>query len=354
MFELAFTSKFRGLRSAEKRTVLLGLWPRSATDSHVLDESHDNYLDFFRSEVAQVQHHRAAFAAQDLNSIFTIVEKLRENHDKPCREIVHILSTHFLNFDSAAIRRSLELSTRLWLMLNTRSSEISFGPIFAGAVAIEWDLDCSLDALVQKQFARRTHGHVSKEYSNIDPEFSAAYLINTCGLKLEWTDDISEHLDFDSRRTILRVYRHKICVVHHLNNGQGCPLPEDLLGEILDTLNLLFPFGDGDTRQLLRREGQASMYSLGSCNRSRQLNLAQYQYFGEALEHLMESFDKAPRTWRQLAFDRRNKLEWSAFWVTIMVAFLTVVSIPCNIIQATYSVKAYHAAVVQGSIAASK
>jgi hypothetical protein len=62
----------------------------------------------------------------------------------------------------------------------------------------------------------------------------------------------------------------------------------------------------------------------------------------------MHAFDKTPRTWKQLAFDRRNKLEWAAFWVTVMVGTLTIISIPCNIIQATYSVKAYRLALAQG------
>jgi hypothetical protein len=93
------------------------------------------------------------------------------------------------------------------------------------------------------------------------------------------------------------------------------------------------------------------MYTLGSCNRKRNFNLARYDYLGKDLELLMEYLDKTPRTWRQLALDRRNKLEWSAFLVTIMVGFLTLVSIPCNIIQATYSVKAYHATLAQGKLA---
>jgi hypothetical protein len=211
-----------------------------------------------------------------------------------------------------------------------------------------------LDTLINNQFAKRALGLVSKTQRNIEPRFTAAYFVNTSGMSIQWTDDISSHLSFDLERNVLTIYRHKICLVNHLDNLQDCPIARELLVEMLDTLNLLFPFGDLATKQLLLKQGQKSMYSLGSCNRGRDLDLAHYQYFGEALEYLIESFNTAPRTWRQLALDRRNKLEWSAFWMTVMVAVLTVVSIPCNIIQATYSIKAYRVALAQGGDATAR
>ena len=64
-------------------------------------------------------------------------------------------------------------------------------------------------------------------------------------------DSISDHLQFDSRRQTLTVYRHKICLSNHLDSIDRCPIPKGVLGEILDTLNLLFPFGDLATKQLL-------------------------------------------------------------------------------------------------------
>lgn len=296
-----------------------------------------------------MRHNRALFAAQDLDGMFDIIQTLRDGHNKTCGEIVRELSPHFMNLEPGAIRRSLELSTRLWLSLNTHSSDVAVGPIFAGEVALEWEENMSLDAIVQKHFAKGVRAHAPKGFAKIEPAFTAAYLVNACGMKLQWTDNIAGHLKFDLERVELSVYRHKICLVNHLEHQQGCPFPEDLLIELLDTMNLLFPFGDVATKQLLLKEGQKSMYTLGSCSRSRNLDLSHYKYFGEELLHLIESFDKTPRTWKQLALDRRNKLEWSAFWITVMIAFLTLVSIPCNIIQATYSVKAYHVALAQGN-----
>jgi hypothetical protein len=148
---------------------------------------------------------------------------------------------------------------------------------------------------------------------------TAAYLASTCGLKLRWTDRLSDHLRFDSTCQTLAVYRHKICLVNHIESNGDCPIPERVLNEMLDTLNLLFPFGDLATKQLLIKEHQQPLYQLGSCGRTRKLDLANYEYFWEELEYLINSFDKPPKTWRQLATDRRNKMEWAVFWATVMV-----------------------------------
>lgn len=332
----------------EKRLALLRqFWSTSAVDQNCLDDFDGNYLEFVSNEIKQIQHHRTHFAAQDMDTIFNIIDTLRNNLHLPCGEILRLLSSQYINFDPVATRRSLELSARLWLTINIRSSHISLGPTFAGDVPIEWDPHMSLDALIQAHLIKATYRQASKGIDTIDVDFTAAYLVNTCGMKLKWTDDMSQHLFLDLKRTVLTVYRHKVCLIGHLAEPQGCPFPEEFLEEIIDTFNILFPFGDRDTGELLKREGQRSIYTLGSCSRRRNLELMRYQYFGASLERLIEAFEKAPRTWKQLALDRTNKLEWSAFWVTAMVAILTVISIPCNIIQATYSVKAYRLAQTQ-------
>jgi hypothetical protein len=352
IFEGALGPKWKSLPSQSKCDLLRVFWPNTQFSPRKLDEaSYDDFLDFVANELEQVRHHQVLFAAQDFDETSAIIQALRRSHHRTCSEIIHSLSPQFPDSEVVKMRRSLELSTRLWLTLNTHSSDIAVGPIFANDVSLEWNEDTSLDTLLQAHFVKSGRTQSSSEYAKIDPAFTAAYLINTCGMRLQWTDNIAAHLNFDLKRVALTVYRHKICLVNHLDNLQSCPIPKDILNEMLDTMNLLFPFGDVATKQLLLKEGQKSMYSLGSCGRSRVLDAAHYQYFGEELEHLIGYFDKTPRTWKQLAFDRRNKLEWSAFWVTVMVGILTLVSIPCNIIQATYSVKAYQATIAQANTA---
>jgi hypothetical protein len=162
-------------------------------------------------------------------------------------------------------------------------------------------------------------------------------------MRLQWIDSITDHLRFDSQRHILTIYRYRICLSSHLTSPASCSIPEAVLIEVLDTLNLLFPFADPATKQLLIKERRLPLYQLGLCGRDRNLNLSGYEFFREESLHLIDSFYQLLKTWKQLAMDRRNKLEWSAFWITVMVAFLTLVSAPCSIIQAVYTVRSYHA-----------
>jgi hypothetical protein len=281
----------------------------------------------------KVRYHGDLFTAQNFDAIFSIIGTLRDS-----------ISERYDN----VVRRSVELTLRIWLTINAHTADIFVGPISAGDAPIDWPDDVSLEQLLRGCFGRRVQIPLQKGTTTLDPAFTATYLVNTCGVRLHWTDDILTHLSFDLKRLVLAVYRHKACLLSHLDSPWGCPISKEILEETLDTMDLLFPPWDLATKHLLMKEGQQSLYTLGCRRGNRVLDVAHYQYFGEALEHLMESFDKAPQTWRQLALDCRNKLEWSAFWITVMVAILTVVSIPCNIIQATYSVKAYRVALAQG------
>ena len=348
-FDKAFIKELRSLDIQQRHELVSKLWPLPDGGTGVFDEfAVKACLDYVADELERVRPYRRLFAAQDFDGTISIIQRLRTEPSRSYGDIVHDLSSQFLNMTPEAIRRSLELSVRLWLTFNTHSADIAVGSISAEESPTDWAQDVSLDKLLHDRFARQTQSHSQQSQPSFDPGLTAAYLVNTCGLTLHWTNDIGSHLDFDLKRLVLTVYRHKACLISHLESPHGCPIPSGVLRETLNTIDMLFPFGDEATRRLLVKEGQSSLYTLGIHEAHPSLELSYYKYFGVELGRLMEAFDKTPRTWRQLALDRRNKLQWSAFWVTVMVAVLTVVSIPCNIIQATYSVKAYHATLAQG------
>jgi hypothetical protein len=349
-FDETVIQKLRALKGKQRHDLVTKIWPEGNAGRGAFDDfACKAIMEHIVRELSQVRHDRSAFAAQNFDAMLAIIQILRERPSEPYRHIVRDLLVQFPNSNSAAVRRSIELTLRVWLTINTHTFDIFVGPISAGDKPVEWPEEESLDRLLQKRFEKRVLSPQQKGYTVFDPTFTATYLVGTCGVRLQWTDDILNHLNFDVCRLTLHVYRHKACVLGHLDGPKNCPLRKDVLEEVLDTMDLLFPPWDLSTKQLLLKEGQQSLYTLGCRRSNRDLHAGHYQYFGEALEHLFETFDKAPRTWRQLAFDRRNKLEWSAFWVTVMVAILTVVSIPCNIIQATYSVKAYQVTLAQGN-----
>jgi hypothetical protein len=349
-FDKAFVQDLRELKSPDIRSFVRKFWALSNIDADRFDEfASTAFLKYVADELERVRHHRSLFAVQDFNGTFAIVQNIAANPSRPYRDVLADLSTQYLNVTPEAIRRSIELSFRLWLTLNTSSTDVRVGAETTESSPIDWDLDISLEQLLKNQIVSPSMTPRQEDPSRFDAGFTVAYLVNTCGMRLQWSDDIASHLNFDQRRLVLTVYRHKACLISHLESSQYCPIPKEVLEELLKTLELLFPFGDDATKRLLSREGQQSLYTLGTYGTDDDLDLSHYKYFGAKLGRLMLSFDGTSRTWKQLAFDRRNKLEWSAFWVTVMVALLTVISIPCNIIQATYSVKAYHATLAQGA-----
>ncbi|KAF2176937.1 hypothetical protein K469DRAFT_733156 [Zopfia rhizophila CBS 207.26] len=321
---MAFGSDISSLSKTQKRELVNLLWPKS-----------------------HLRQHQHQLGSETVDATIAHVQFLRSHLSQPLSRIIADVSKGFLNIDKDSIQQLLELSVRIWLTINVNSPSIVIGPTMAHEMPLRWPQSISLASLIGNQFTKDNAGMRSTKRTRLDRSFTASYLVNVCGMTLRWTDTLTDHLRSNASKETLIVYKHKICLVNHLEAATECPIPKDVLEEALDSLNLLFPFGDASTKKLLAGEGLHEFYRLGNCGRERQLDVSRYEYWGNELDDLVELFRSPPRTWKQLATDRRNKLEWAAFWITVMVAVLTLVSIPCNIIQATYSVKAYHATLAQ-------
>ncbi|KAF2728231.1 hypothetical protein EJ04DRAFT_412869, partial [Polyplosphaeria fusca] len=324
------------------------IWPDSQLSLARFDER--TYADLFRylkySE-SQLRQYRQRFACETLESTVEIGGLLKHKVAEPLSAVLQNLSSQYLGGDPKALQRSIELSIRLWLTINVKSPSVAVGPTFPFEDPLEWTPPMSLASLIETRFGKSDFSGDSKVRVRLEGSFTAAYLVNICGMQIQWTDYLSDHLRHDASGRNLVVYRHKICLVNHLKSGDACPIPRDILTEALDTLNLLFPFGDAPTKQLLLKENQLPFYQLGGCGRARDLELSSYEYWREEVDGLLKSFRSPPKSWKQLATDRRDLKEYATFWIAVMVAVLTIVSIPCNIIQATYSVKAYRVSLAQ-------
>lgn len=302
------------------------------------------FFEHLRNEIAKVQFHQQLFSFCTFNNLISMVGVLRNLSSHPLEEVVRELQRSFSGVGEESIRRSLEFCVRLQFTLNVNTRAIAVGTIFRREQALDWNTEDSFSDLLKQTFVPNT---AARRASKIDGGFDMEHLVNRCGLQIEWTNYLTDHLRLDINKRVLLVYKHKVYLSNGLKEGTPGLLPVAVLGEALDTLNLLFPFGDPSTQQFLAQYNENTFSTLGSCGRERILDLSHFKYWRHELEALLDIYNSPPRTWKQLALDRRNKLEWSAFWVTMMVAFLTLVSIPCSIIQAVYSVKAYHLALTQ-------
>jgi hypothetical protein len=349
IFTYAFSIELAKASDTHKTELVRKLWPTSPnfrTDEAAMSKP---FMRHLVDEISNTRHKHNVFAACTLGAIAHIVEDIQAMQSRPLEEIIQHLKGEYLNFDDAAIQRSLEMCVRLSLTVNVNSRKVAVGGTFHRERALEWTRSSSLKTVVEDVFVKRAMSHTSKMGTKVDGAFTADYFVNSCGMELMWTNYLTDHLRLDPDRRVLLVYRHKAFLSNQIQHRTDGPIPEDVSREALDTLNLLFPFGNLATKRLLATHGEQGFHDLGTCGRDRVFDLSEFKYWRKELEVLAEIYHSPPRTWRQLAFDRRHRLELSAFCITAMVALLTLISIPCTIIQAVYSVKAYHTTVVQNN-----
>lgn len=344
LFAATFPTRLRQLRLDERTELVKRCWPTADLASLWHDDA--TFFDHLENEVDRIKHQQERFAVDTLEGVIVIIDLMKRATPRQLSELVQALKYTYPDSDEKAIQRSLELCIRLWLTLNINSPSLAVGSTSRLEIPMTWRCDLSIKDLVQSRW-NDPRGRKSTSETQIDDAFTAAYLVNVCGMSLQWTEYLSDHLTIDPQRKVLTLYKYKVYLRNRIMAKDEHPLPGDLVEEALDTLNLLLPFPDPATKKLLARHGQLGLYQYGTLARGRKLDLGAYRFWREELETLAETFSRPPQTWKQLATDRRNLMDWAAFWVTAMVAVMTLVSVPCNLIQATYSVRAYNVAVAE-------
>jgi len=252
-FTREISGDLQNLSDQQKLELLRKFWPNSGLSiKDGCEESFDTYFQYVGQQLSSLHAHPAKFAAQDFEETTNLIQILMDNRSKNRKQVVDVVKKSFLNVEDVAVIRSAELTLRLWLTMNIHSPTTAVGPIQAGDTALEWFDGESLDDLVKRQFKESALPlSTSKAESRIDSALTAAYLFSVCGVTIDWTDNLVDHLRLDRKRRVLTIYRHKICLLNHAKSLLPPIIPRPILEEAIDTLNLLFPFGDGQTRALL-------------------------------------------------------------------------------------------------------
>jgi hypothetical protein len=262
-FGKTFVTELRKLQSEEKKVLVRKLWalPKSKC-GHLDGFACSTFVDYVADELERVGRHGRLFTVQDFRGTFAMIEELSANASRTYNDILAELSRRYPNDHPDAVRRSIELTVRLWLTLDIHSDSVRVGAE-SDRTPINWDLSQSLDDLLRDQPRGRTTTQRYGASARFDRRLTAAYLVKTCGISFQWSDCIATHLDFDLDRLILTIYRHKATLISHLVSPQRSPVPKELLEEVISTMDLLFPFGDEPTRDLLFKEDQRFLYTLG-------------------------------------------------------------------------------------------
>jgi hypothetical protein len=117
-------------------------------------------------------------------------------------------------------------------------------------------------------------------------------------------------------------------------------------------MNLLFPFYNRQTKLLLQQQGK-TFYGLGLCGRGPapfELDGGGYRHWHARLRDLVAFFNDPPRSWWQVAMDRRDKIQYATFWTAVLVLWLSVVSILFGVVACVYTIKQYRLALAQACV----
>ncbi|PVH71644.1 hypothetical protein DL98DRAFT_660528 [Cadophora sp. DSE1049] len=300
-------------------------------------------LDLLRTGISEEIWQISNLAVKTYEDIFFVVNVVRANSDCRRPQLRSLLRSRFNTTDDLGLNRSINLSIRLWLMINFQEPE--FRGIRHGATCFQWDDETTLRVFFQNLFPTLPW-QITARSSRLGPHFTAAFMQRVCGLKIEWTTNLPDHLHLDRRRKALKIFPYKchlqaMTESHKNSTDKNEPLiPLSVLNEPKASLDLLFPFWDSRAVAFLEKEKQ-TFHEYGPFEVAKSLTLLDFDHWRDRLLELHEEiFQSPPVSWAQLWRDRRNPQQFWTFWIALMILLLTILSTLATIIQAWASVKA--------------
>ena len=121
-----------------------------------------------------------------------------------------------------ALNRSVNLAIRLWLMVNTQ--ELECEGFLHGTDSVQRDDDRMVREFPQSPFPS-AKWQVTAQSSSLELHFTAACMRDVCGLRIEWTASLHDHLRLEKKAKSLRVfpfrcYLQALIDRHHSNSDR--------------------------------------------------------------------------------------------------------------------------------------
>ena len=208
------------LNAAEDIAVIQCYWKADFTDQAGSSRFKD-YLKYYERQRAALTLGPKEFqlveriAAKTHSALRDVARCLSKNRTSKLSEVRREVQKLFLDHeaDSEAIQLSIELSLRLWLMINARpeNNKVTVG----NAPSRVWaDPESSLVDFLGAQFTASTTKVDAKE-CQLPTDFTACNLRDICDLTIEWTECLAHHLSYDSQARKLYVYYFRGCLYYH-------------------------------------------------------------------------------------------------------------------------------------------
>jgi hypothetical protein len=175
------------------------------------------YLDFYEEELRMLSfgllpnQSRAVLAVvKSHNDVINLALTLHNHQDTTRSHLHDQLRGNFLGATDQGINEAIDLTLRLWLMLNVRPPALKLQT--PKSPVLQWDEGTTLKCFVGQQFPKPSLD-VSTKDGRLDPFFTASFMVRICGLKLDWTPFLENHLSLDRRTKTLKVFPYKACLL---------------------------------------------------------------------------------------------------------------------------------------------
>ncbi|UPK97855.1 hypothetical protein LCI18_008790 [Fusarium solani-melongenae] len=243
----------------------------------------------------------SAVVPHDDESLGKVADEIRQHKRRD--QAISYISTLVGNSNSLTCQVTLSLVVCLMLMVKIGSLEKSFGFVYhpSQCPLLEWT-ENDLTSLARRLFPLSPQ--IDCSGVSVPTTFDAWGLENVAGIKIEFTDNLADHLYLANDNTQLYVFHHVTYLEHQRNLRLTC----------CGTPNM-------DDRQL-----------------------SSFRFWRKRLKKIKDVYDElTPDSFSQWWYDRRNGVQWHNFWVAIVVLGLTAFFGLIQCILAAIQVhKAYH------------
>lgn len=186
------------------------------------------YFDYFANECYNWRGTSKPVAIETYGDFLNLVDHLRTNSGEPqssvkvfaffpprtesvqygssqhATEFLEPLATRRRFCSEASVFNAMNLTVRLWLMINVGSSDTTVSPAKS---CIEWPHDKSLQELVSSTF-HCEQSSKPQELGHWSKALNAYNLDRIGGFKILWTSNLADHLYLDEDLEIIRLYHH--------------------------------------------------------------------------------------------------------------------------------------------------
>ncbi|ERF72891.1 hypothetical protein EPUS_08699 [Endocarpon pusillum Z07020] len=276
----------------------------------------DPYMKHWENCVIDAADDDEVLQLQDRGTVIALVGLVKHRLDDDISKIKDAICAHYDSVSKSTLKLSdqqaelaLSFATKLWLHaspdLSTRGPS-SFRLVIKAC-------------LPERSDPNKISGHLTND-------FCAKHLWRKGGIRIVWTDEIEKHLTSHKGRT-LHVFRNSSMLRALQQDPNSDPFPDGFVSETLQTLYLLFrPLDSKKARRNIRYMEKHLDADLElAMGEYPNVDLQQYPYWHEQLAEIQRMYDhKTPSGLVQWWFDRRDRVQWTTFWVAFLVLVLTV------------------------------